>query len=308
MPPARPTLDIVIVNYRSPAMTIDAVRSVQESRISSHDVRIWVVDNGSGDDSVARLQDELADTILIESPQNLGFSGGNNLALARILEEGLAGDPQTSCMLLLNNDVLVEPDSIQICLDAMLEQQDVGVVGPQVRLPDGSLDLACRRGFPTPVNAFWKLTGFAKRYPDNPWFAGYNLTYLPEDQPANVDAVTAAFMVVRVAAINQVGLLDERFFMYGEDLDWAYRIKAVGWSVLFWPEARVVHLKSATSRRQSNRIFYEFYRAMWLFHAKHYASRYPFLLNMLVMIGIVTRGLLALIVNAFRSTDRKRFA
>ncbi len=308
MPSARPTLDIVIVNYRSPAMTIDTVRRVQDSRISSHEMRIWVVDNGSGDDSAVLLRRELPDVRLIESPQNLGFSGGNNLALARILEDGFAGDPQTSCVLLLNNDVLVEPDSIQICLDAMLEQQDVGVVGPRVRLPDGRLDLACRRGFPTPLNAFWKLTGLAKRYPDDPRFAGYNLTYLPEDQPADIDAVTAAFMVVRMAVINQVGLLDERFFMYGEDLDWAYRMKAAGWRVLYWPAAEVVHLKSATSRRQSNRIFYEFYRAMWLFHAKHYAARYPFPLNMLVMIGIVTRGLLALGVNAFRSTDRKRFA
>lgn len=304
----RPTLDIVIVNYRSPQMTVETVRRVEQSVIEGHEVRIWVVDNGSGDGSADILKHELPGVRLIVSPGNLGFSGGNNLALARILEDGLTGDPVDSYILLLNNDVLVEPDSIQICIDALREFPDVGAVGPRVRLPDGRLDLACRRGFPTPASAFWKLTGLAKRFPDNPRFAGYNLTYLPEDQPADVDAVTAAFMVVRVAVVRQVGLLDERFFMYGEDLDWAYRIKAAGWRILYWPAAEVVHLKSATSRRHSSRIYYEFYRAMWLFHEKHYARRYPFLLNMLVMIGIVTRGLLALIVNAFKPADRKKFA
>lgn len=308
MPTSRPTVDVVILNYGSPEMTIDTVRLVEASTITSHDARIWVVDNGSPDDSVERLSTALPGVQLIASPTNLGFSGGNNLALARILSDEMTGDPEQSCILLLNNDVLVEPDSIQVCLDVLRDEPEVGAVGPRVRLPDGRLDLACRRAFPTPLNAFWKLTGMAKRFPDNPRFAGYNLTYLPEDQPADVDAVTAAFMLVRVSVVNQVGLLDERFFMYGEDMDWAYRIKAAGWRVLYWPAAEVIHFKSATSRRQSSRIHYEFYRAMWLFHAKHYAGRYPFLLNALVMIGIVTRGLLALIVNAFRSTDRKRFA
>jgi N-acetylglucosaminyl-diphospho-decaprenol L-rhamnosyltransferase len=115
-------------------------------------------------------------------------------------------------------------------------------------------------------------------------------------------------MLVRCTAIADAGLLDETFFMYGEDLDWAYRIKAHGWQVWYYPLARVRHLKGATSRRQSQRMLLEFYRAMWLFHRKHYAKRYLFLLNWLVMFGIAARGALAVAVNALRPAERKRVA
>jgi GT2 family glycosyltransferase len=184
----------------------------------------------------------------------------------------------------------------------------VGVVGPKVLLPDGRLDLACRRGFPTPARAFWKLTGLARRFPHNPRFTGYNLTHLDEDTTTEVDSVVGAFMLVRLHAIDQAGLLDDEFFMYGEDLDWAYRIKEHGWRVFYVAEARVLHLKGASSRRQSYRMIYEFYRAMWLFHRKHYGPRSRFLLNWLVLAGIVTRGGLAMVVNAFRPAHAKRVA
>ncbi|HEX2280658.1 MAG TPA: glycosyltransferase family 2 protein, partial [Thermomicrobiales bacterium] len=244
----------------------------------------------------------------IVSTRNLGFAGGNNLALQQILELPDAHRYLASFVLLLNSDVIADPGALETCLRYMERHPDVGVVGPKVVLPNGELDLACRRGFPTPANAFWKLTGLSKRYPRNKLFSGYNMTHLDENETAEVDSVGGAFMLVRTTVVHQVGLLDDRFFMYGEDLDWAYRIKARGWKVVYLPRAAVTHLKSASARRQSRRMIYEFYRAMWLFHRKHYAPRTFFLINWLVMIGIVARGLLALVVNTFRPTERKRFA
>lgn len=303
-----PALHVVVVNFRTAAMTRDALEHLQASRIHDRDVTTWLVDNGSGDESALQLQAAFPEINHITSQKNLGFAGGNNLALAEIAAGSGDSNRHNTLVLLLNSDVQVDPDAIQQCLTFMDQHPEAGVVGPRVLLPDGNLDLACRRGFPTPANAFWKLSGLAKRYPDNPRFAGYNLTYLPEDETAEVDSVGGAFMMVRLAAIDQVGLLDDRFFMYGEDLDWSYRIKAAGWRVYYYPEARVVHLKSASARRQSRRMIYEFYRAMWLFHAKHYAARTPLPVNWLVMIGIVLRGMVALVLNVFRSTEHKRFA
>lgn len=303
----QPILDVIIVNFRTPELTADAIEHVRASVITSHTVRIWIVDNGSRDGSLETLRTSYPDVQVIGSGKNLGFAGGNNVALARIVAQETTGPRDGSFVLLLNSDVQVSPGAIQHCLTFMQMHPDAGVVGPRVELPDGSLDLACRRGFPTPANAFWKLTGLSRRYPASKRFSGYNLTHLPEDETAEVDAVGGAFMMVRLAAIDDAGLLDERFFMYGEDLDWAFRIKQAGWKVWYEPGAVVTHLKSASARRQSGRMIFEFYRAMWLFHAKHYAPRTFFPVNALVMIGIVARGILALMVNAFRPVERKRF-
>lgn len=307
MDAGRSTLHAIVVNYRTAEMTASTVRSLLQSEITSHQLSVWIVDNGSRDGSARLLRESFPELQVIESARNLGFAGGNNLALARIVGQRHVGNHRDDCVLLVNSDVLVEPHAIELCLRFLEAHPEAGAVGPRVVLPDGSLDLACRRGFPTPANAFWKLTGMSKRFPESRRFAGYNLTFLPEDETADVDSVGGAFMLVRMAVIDQAGVLDERFFMYGEDLDWAYRIRKAGWRVYYYPAARVTHLKSASARRQSRRMIYEFYRAMWLFHRKHYAARLFFLLNWLVMIGIVTRGTLALIINGFRPTERKRF-
>ena len=295
------------VNYRSADMTADTISHVYASNIDDCAIVIWIVDNGSRDGSAEELTQTFPDANVLSSASNLGFAGGNNLALARILPEIAAADRDHTFVLLLNSDVQVRPDAIQRCLDFLDEHPEAGVVGPRVVLPSGELDLACRRGFPTLSNSLWKLTGLSRRYPGSRRFSGYNLTYLPEDETCEVDAVGGAFMLLRVAAIDDAGVLDERFFMYGEDLDWAYRIKDAGWSVFYFPEASVLNLKSASARRQSRRMIYEFYRAMWLFHAKHYAPRTIFAVNWLVMLAIVARGIVALVVNSFRATESKRF-
>lgn len=302
-----PRFHAVVLNFRTLDLTAVAVERLFGSDLPMGGLRVWIVDNCSGDDSVAALQRQFPDATLIASDHNAGFAGGNNLALRAILDD-VAHDAERErvYILLLNSDAEVTPDALSRLAEFLDTHPEAGVVGPKLVLPDGSLDLACRRGFPTPARAFWKLTGFAKLFPKNPRFAGYNLTHLDENVTTEVDAVVGACMLVRLAAIDQAGLLDETFFMYGEDLDWAYRIKQHGWKVFYEPSALVHHVKGASSRRRPYRMIYEFYRAMWLFHRKHYAGRSPFLLNWLVLAGIVARWGVAVVMNTVRPAERIR--
>lgn len=301
-------VSVVIVNHNTADLLARCLEHLRAS-VVDRPLDIWVVDNGSRDDSAALVRERFPDVRLIVSPRNLGFAGGNNLALRQILAEAPPGPARRHhYVLLLNTDCFVEPDTIARTAQFLDRQPDVGIVGPKVLLPDGRLDLACRRSFPTPASAFWKLTGLSRRFPNSPRFARYNLTYLDPDKTYEVDSVMGAYMMVRLAAIDDAGLLDERFFMYGEDLDWAYRIKQHGWRVFYYADARVLHVKGATSSRQSYRLIVEFYRAMYLFHRKHYAPGTFVLLNWLITAGIIVRGSYALFRNLLRPAGAKRVA
>ena len=300
-------MSAIIVNYRTAEMTIDAAHSLLKSDLTGIDLDLLVVDNGSGDGSSSKLQAALPEACHFGTERNLGYAGGNNVALRSLLATlPQKTDPDNSFVLLMNSDVIIEPDALRTCVEFLQQNGDVAIVGPRVLLPNGRLDLACRRSFPTPSSGFWKLTGLARRFPTNPRFAGYNLTYLNEYETAEVDSVMGAFMLIRLQAILQAGTLDEGFFFYGEDLDWSYRIKGHGWKVIYFPDAVVHHLKGETSRRDSNRMIIEFYKAMWLFNRKHYAQRQFLLLEWAVLAGIVARGIVALGINALRPADRKR--
>ena len=301
-------LFVIIVNFNTADLLSKCLSRLCASRLD-RPMEVYVVDNGSSDGSLQVVHERFPGVHTIDAGGNLGFAGGNNLALREIL----AGVPRTvdrgrQYVLLLNTDCFVEPDTLQITATFLDSHPKAGVVGPKIMLADGRLDLACRRSFPTPSSAFWKLTGLARRYPNHPRFARYNLTYLNPDQPHEVDAVMGACMFVRLSAIDDAGLLDESFFMYGEDLDWAYRIKKRGWSVHYYPAAHVLHLKGASSSRQSYRLIVEFYRAMYLFHRKHYAPSTFILVNWSITAGIIARGGFALLRNLTRPGGAKRVA
>ncbi len=195
--------------------------------------------------------------------------------------------------LLLNPDTVVPPDAFAQMIALMDQNPSFGVSGPKLVRLDGTLDLACRRGFPTVEVSFWRLTKLSKIFPHSQRFGRYNMTYLDENQPAEIDSVVGAFMLVRRGAIEQAGLLDEVFWMYGEDLDWAYRIKQRGWKVYYYPRVVVQHVKRASSG-QSNagaaKAKYEFDRAMWLFYRKHYQAATPRPIDVLVRLGLGLKG------------------
>jgi N-acetylglucosaminyl-diphospho-decaprenol L-rhamnosyltransferase len=299
-------ISVVIVNYNTRELLEHCLNRLLASQVD-RPISIFVVDNGSRDGSCDLVRDHFPQVELIRSSRNVGYAAANNLALTRILECWRnAGRPEGNTAMLLNTDCFVESDSLQITARFLDENPQAGIVGPKLILRDGSLDLACRRSFPRPVNALWKLTGLSMLFPDSPRFASYNLTYLDPDETAEVDSVVGAYMMVRLEAIDSAGLMDDTFFMYGEDLDWAYRIKQRGWKVFYFPATTVLHYKGATSSRQSYRLIIEFYRAMYLFHQKHYAPETFPALNWIITAGIITRGTFALIRNLLRPARAKR--
>jgi len=301
-----PTLMVVIVNYNTRALLAACLDSLVASQVTLP-MRVIVVDNASTDGTLAMLEGAYPWVDVIASARNGGYAYANNLALRRVIADVPPDqDRRHALCLLLNPDTVVAPDSLVRMVDFLEHHPEAGIAGPKLVLPDGRLDLACRRQFPTPRRAFFRLTGLSRLFPRSRLLAGYNLTYLDEDTTVEVDSVVGACMLVRLAAIDQAGLLDEGFFMYGEDLDWAFRIKQYGWRVYYAPVTTVVHHKGAASRKRSSRSILAFYQAMAFFHRKHYAPRLPLLANIVILAGIAGRGALAMIINACRPAERKR--
>lgn len=284
-------VSIVIVNYNTKQLTIDAIHSVFQSK-TKYSYEVLLVDNNSSDGSVPAFQQAFPEIMLIVNDENVGFSRANNQAIK--IAKG-------RYVLLLNSDTIVHEETLQVMLDFMEVHPLVGVSGCKVVLPDGSLDKACRRGFPTPQASLYHFLGLAKLFPDNPRFNQYQLGHLDPDKDYPVDCLVGAFMLLRREAIEQVGLLDEEFFMYGEDIDWCFRIKESGWGVHYYPYTSIIHYKGASSRRKPFKIIYEFHRAMILFHRKHFAKKYSFIVNGLVYIGVSLKFLSSLIMNRLKS-------
>jgi N-acetylglucosaminyl-diphospho-decaprenol L-rhamnosyltransferase len=295
-------LAIVIVNYRTCDLLRECLQSIYESR-GDFSYQVCVVDNCSQDGSCTMVEEAFPQAQLIESDVNGGYAYANNLGLRAFgFTQTGEGEPSESApkyTLLLNPDTLLPPSALQEMLDFMEAHPEAGVAGPRLVLADGSLDLACRRSFPSPEVSFYRLVGLSRLFPKSKRFGRYNLTCLDPDEVTEVDSVMGAFMLVRAEALKQVGLLDESFFMYGEDLDWAYRIKEAGRKVYYNPQVTVLHYKRASSRH-SRRAVYEFYRAMHTFYRKHYAATTPFWLHWLILGGIALRGGLAILSSRLR--------
>ena len=274
-------LGIVIVNWNTRDLLRECLKSVQDSD-SSVSRRVIVVDNASTDGSAEMVRAEFPRVELIANRVNSGFSGANNLGIK-------AFDELPRYIVLLNPDTVVPPDAFRLMVDRMDSDPKIGVAGPRLVLPSGNLDLACRRSFPTPEVMFWRVTGLSKLFPKNRLFGRYNMTFLDEHIETEVDCVVGAFMMVRREAIQRVGLLDEAFWMYGEDIDWAYRIKQAGWKVLYYPRVTVLHVKRAASR-QNPKARIEFQRASLIFYRKHYAAMTPRPLHLAVLAGLLLQG------------------
>ncbi len=283
-------LAVIILNYNTRELLADCLASLRGQ--SGLDFVTCAVDNCSDDGSAEMVAAQFPEVSLIRSPANNGYAAGNNLGLRAL---SFPAAPQARYAMLLNPDTLVLPSALAGMVAFADATPDAGVVGPKLMLMDGTLDMACRRSFPTPAVSFYRLTGLSRIFPRSRLFGRYNMTYLGVDEQTDVDSVVGACMLVRGDAIRQAGLLDEQFFMYGEDLDWCLRIKqqrnSAGrpWRVIYYPAVTVQHVKRAASRR-SARAQYEFDRAMWLFYRKHYQARTFFMMDWLVRLGLAARG------------------
>jgi hypothetical protein len=275
-----PKISIIVVNFNAEKLLKECLDSLcRETQDTSFDV--WMVDNNSHDESVSMVRENFPEVNLIENDDNLGFSKANNQALTKSASDYI---------LLLNPDTVVRDRAIDKMVAFMDAHPDVGISGCRVLNKDGSLQPACRRSVPTPKVAFYHLSGLSRLFPNSMIMAKYNLTYLDPDQSHEVDAVSGAFLLIRRAVVDQIGLLDERFFIYGEDVDWCVRAKQAGWKVIYHPEAEILHYKGGCSAN-SRRTAYEFYRAMYLFHRKHFAKNHSPVTNLLICTGIVIRAM-----------------
>jgi N-acetylglucosaminyl-diphospho-decaprenol L-rhamnosyltransferase len=283
-------LGIVIVNWNTHDLLKHCLETVMASE-GDFSFTVVMVDNASSDGSPDMVRQLFPTVQVITSATNRGFSAGNNLGLRALGYYGARNvNPDAPrYVLLLNPDTEVPPDALYNMVQYMDLHPEIGVAGPKLVLENGSLDLACRRSFPTPLVSFYRFSGLSKLFPRHPVFGQYNMTFADPDQEIEVDSVVGAYMQVRREAILVAGLLDEAFFMYGEDLDWAFRIKKAGWRVYYHPQVVVKHVKRAASRR-SKKAQFEFQRAMLIFYRKHYEKTTPLWLHSLVMLGLLAKG------------------
>lgn len=276
-------LSIIIVNFETYELTKQTIESViSKNHPFTYD--IYLVDNASQDGSIEKLKKDFRDESengiikFIVNQENKGFAHANNMALKRTDSE---------YVLLLNSDTVVVDNCLEESLNYMKKNKDTGALGCKIVLPDNTLDKACRRSFPSFNVSFYRLTGLSKLFPKSKRFGRYNLTYLDEDETYEVDCLVGAFMLIRSETIDGVGLLDETFFMYGEDIDWCYRIKAGNWRIIYFSDAKIIHYKgSSKSKKQNRKLTYEFYRAMYIFYNKHYKEEYPWITTLATYLGI----------------------
>jgi len=280
-----PLVSVITVNFNAGDHVLKCARSALASSVP---IEMFIVDNGSSDGSLAQLRQELGNDPrlkLLESGRNVGFARANNVAL---------GHARGQFLLFLNPDCFVGPDTLERLLAVLEHFGDVGMVGPLVLNPDGSEQAGCRRREPTPGRAFVRAFGLDTLPPLRK--SGFVQRGAPmPGEPTDVDAISGAFMLVRRAALDEVGPLDEGYFLHCEDLDWCRRFRMAGWRVLFVPDVSVTHDKGTSGRDRPVRVLWHMHRGMVRYYRKFFRARYPAPLLILVVAGVWMRfGVLAL--------------
>lgn len=283
-------LSIIILNWNAKDLLKECINSIYDNTRKLN-YEIIVVDNNSSDGSVDMVNETFLgreDFKLIANKDNKGFAHGNNQAIK--IARGKA-------ILLLNPDTLIHKDVIYKTYECLIGDEKIGVAGCKVLNPDGTIQLACRRMAPKPKDAFFKLFGISKLFKKNKNLTRYNLTHVSEDEFAYVDSVSGCYLMIKKEVINKIGMLDETFFMYGEEMDWCMRAKKAGYLVKYCPVGTITHYKGESSKQLGVKATYEFYRAMIIFYNKYNKDESIFLFNWLVYLGIVLLGIIAIIKN-----------
>lgn len=281
-------LTVVIVNYNVKYYVEQCLYSLREA-LKGMEAEVYVVDNHSVDGSIDHLRPLFKDwqeprVHFIESNHNLGFARANNLAIRQ---------SDSDYVLLLNPDTFVAENALRESVDFMDSHPKAGGLGVCMLRFDGVPAKESRRGLPTPMTAFYKLSGLCEHFPNSRRFGRYHMSYLPWDEAAQIEVVSGAFFMCRRQALNEVGLLDEDFFMYGEDIDLSYRILKGGYENWYLP-VKIYHYKGESTHKSSFRYVHVFYNAMLIFFRKHYGHM-SFLLTIPIKFAIYCRALAALI-------------
>jgi len=284
-------VSIIIITYNS----FDTIRQCLDSiekTVKKSSFEVIVVDNASSDGSVKEIQNSKFK--IIRNKENLGFSKANN--------QGIKISQKSRYVLFLNPDTVVYKNTIDGMIDFMDKTPDAGAATCFVELKNGKLDGSCHRGFPTPLRSMFYFIGLCKVFPKSKFFAGYNMTYLDFNRTHEIDALAGSFMITRREVGEKLNWWDEDYFFYGEDLDFCFRIKKLGYKIYFVPQYRALHYKGVSSgikkvskdiskATKETKLFATKHRfnAMRIFYKKHYKDKYPWIINSLVNIGISIR-------------------
>lgn len=294
-------LSVIIVNYNVKYYLDQCIRSVlrafevmkkassSDSSVNEEVAEIIVVDNHSADGSVDYLEKRYPQMLypmvrFVRSAHNLGFARANNIAIRQSRGE---------YVLLLNPDTIVGEDALKASVDFMDAHEDAGAVGVRMLGAQGRRAMESRRGLPTPMVSFFKMLGFCNRWPHHRLFGKYYMGYLPWDEPCQIEVVSGAYCMLRRKALDEVGLLDEDFFMYGEDIDLSYRVLKGGYHNYYLP-VDILHYKGESTQKSSFRYVHVFYEAMLIFFRKHYSGM-TFLLSLPIKTAIYAKALMALV-------------
>ena len=283
-------LSVIIVNYNVKYYLDQCIRSVLRAfEEMNTPAEIIVVDNHSADGSVDYLEQRYPQKLFpmvrfVRSAHNLGFARANNIAIRQSRGE---------YVLLLNPDTIVGEDALKASVDFMDVHEDAGAVGVRMLGAQGRRAMESRRGLPTPMVSFFKMLGFCNRWPHHRLFGKYYMGYLPWDEPSQIEVVSGAYCMLRRKALDEVGLLDEDFFMYGEDIDLSYRVLKGGYRNYYLP-VDILHYKGESTQKSSFRYVHVFYEAMLIFFRKHYSGM-TFLLSLPIKTAIYAKALMALV-------------
>ena len=277
------------MNYNVSAFLEQALASAVKA-MRGIEGEIYVVDNHSVDDSVAMVKTKFPQVKLIENQDNVGFAKANNQAIRISTGE---------YVLLLNPDTLVEEDTFSKCIDFMDATPECGGLGVKMVDGQGRFLPESKRGIPYPSSSFYKLFGLSKLFPKSKKFGAYHATYIGEDETHEVEVLAGAYMMLRRSVLDEVGLLDEDYFMYGEDIDLSYRILKGGYKNYYFPQTRIIHYKGESTKKGSLNYVYVFYKAMQIFAKKHFSANNAKIFNVAVDAAIWFRAALAALTRLF---------
>lgn len=276
-------LAVIIVSYNVRHYLQQCLDSLYRA-VDGIDTDICVVDNHSKDNTVKRLKGKNKRVRFIASNHNHGFAKANNIGIRKTNSE---------YVLLLNPDTIVGENTIKECIDFMDKHENAGGLGVRMLKCNGSDAMESRRGLPTPMTAFYKMSGLCAKYPHHKKLGKYYMGYLPWDEPSKIEIISGAFMMMRRSALDKAGLLDEDFFMYGEDIDLSYRLLKNGFDNWYFP-AKILHYKGESTQKSSFKYVHVFYEAMLIFFKKHY-GHLSIWLNLPIKAAIYLKATTALI-------------
>jgi GT2 family glycosyltransferase len=278
-------LSVIIVNYNVKYFLEQCLYSVYKS-LQGIESEIIVIDNDSSDGSEAMVRHTFHDVKLIVNDENIGFSKANNIGIKASKGEYI---------LILNPDTIIEENTLRLCIDFMDRHPKAGSLGPKMIDGKGNFLPESKRGLPTPRTAFFKITGIHLLFPKSGLFNRYYMGNLPLNATQEVDVLTGAFFFTRRSVLDRVGLFDEAFFMYGEDIDLSYRIAKSGYSNFYFPETTIIHYKGESTKRGSINYVLVFYKAMKIFTTKHFKKQNAWWFTLLIELAIYFRAFLSVI-------------